>query len=220
MARVEEDGGTQYDIEVRDTISNTTATYRTIRLTSHVSADGIVGRGTRVWIAYLKGQPSSNQVIIKDYWVDSNRMREGAIVREVRAEGVRRDLDSDMREVLERHLPTVVADGNVQISDVLDETRSLPQAAIDGNVSEDVLKLNVMLSPSRDATKDTPSSHFSVSSYVDRFPQRPLRQNMRTHYRIVIKEVGHSLNEEHSLATAFRAIRDIADCKCAYSSYT
>ena len=220
MTRIEEDGGTQYDIEVHDPITRTTDTYRTVRLVSHVSADAIVGRGTRVWTARLKGQPSSSLVILKDYWVNSNRTREGEIVREVRSEGLRRGLESDMLEVLERHLPTVVTDGDVQISGMPDKTRLLPQITIDGSALEDVLKLSVMLFTSRDVTKDTPGSHFSPSSYVDQFPQRILRQGPKTHYRIVIMEVGHSLNEEHSLTTAFRAIEGIAECKCVRSLYT
>lgn len=212
IARVEENGETQYDIQVHDFVTHQVVTYRTVDLISHLSADEILGRGTRVWTAHLQGKP--DLVVIKDCWVDSNRMREGQILREVHAEGRKHGRESVTFKTLEKHLPTIITHGDVLISGTPDETRSLPQSMIGGNAEEDEIQLHQELSLSRDAVQDTPTSQYSMSSYIDQFPGRPLRQGpTRTHYRSVIKEVEHSLNEERSLAVAFRAIQGITECK-------
>ena len=63
---VREGDSLQYEIRLMD------ETFRTVKLLSSFRADAIVGRATRVWLAYSKDSPSKRR-IIKDIW-----MRESA----------------------------------------------------------------------------------------------------------------------------------------------
>lgn len=210
--------GWQYDITVHERLNDNPdgpiqeVVYRTEKLISHVAADGIYGRGTRVWTARLKTTDSKESplVVIKDYWVDPNRQREGAINRCLRKEVAAKD--KEMEKHLHKHLPTVLAHGDVLIANSRDTTRSLLKG--DGPIVS--IDLVSGLTPSREPTIKTPSSPLSRTSYVDRFPREIVHLDPKTHYRIVFKEVGHALHEEGSLAAAFRAIQGAMVCKLTF----
>ncbi|EKM61553.1 uncharacterized protein PHACADRAFT_204721, partial [Phanerochaete carnosa HHB-10118-sp] len=81
--------GCQYDITVHSRLDDgriKEAVYRTEKLLSHMAADGIYGRGTRVWSACLQTTDGSKSplVVIKDYWVDTDLQREGVINHSLR----------------------------------------------------------------------------------------------------------------------------------------
>ncbi|EKM55402.1 uncharacterized protein PHACADRAFT_208921 [Phanerochaete carnosa HHB-10118-sp] len=204
----------QYDITVHNRLDNGNIqklVYRTEELISQMAADGIYGRGTRVWSARLKTADGSKSplVVIKDYWVDIDRQREGAISRDIQVAATR---DPDELKFLQKHLPTVYAHGDVLIAHSSDETPSLDDIIIRHKGITASIDLISGLARSREPTPDTPSSHLSQSSFVDRFPRRIVQLDPKAHYRIVFEEFGRPLHDEKSLAVAFRAIHDVLLC--------
>ncbi|GJE89550.1 hypothetical protein PsYK624_056530 [Phanerochaete sordida] len=211
----------QYEITVHNTVAGQPIRYRTLDILFHAAADGILGRGTRVWSAYRVGTQASpsNTVAVKDCWVESDGMREGHIMHKIR-EAVEKDEDPDSLQVLEDHLPHILAHGDVLVDDTLDATpRCLSPS--DATATSEYLDLarSAEVSVSRDDGSNLPSSHDSLSSYVDRFPRNNLRRDPMVHYRLVTQEVGHALRDEKSLRCAFRAIGDITKALVLLHTY-
>ncbi|CCL99699.1 uncharacterized protein FIBRA_01720 [Fibroporia radiculosa] len=100
------------------------AIFRTTRLISFIGTASMQGRGTRVWEAKrLKdGRESGEPLVLKDCWVDADRLREGTTIRMIREA----DISEEGRKVLDDHILTVVCHGDVQTkSGIVDHTRDL-----------------------------------------------------------------------------------------------
>ncbi|GJE96418.1 hypothetical protein PsYK624_126150 [Phanerochaete sordida] len=207
----------QYDItvhQVGDGGVPEEVVYRTEELLSQLAADGILGRGTRVWTARrvgADGKTFGDLVVIKDYWVDSDRRREGTIVTTLRdeAEGIK---EETQRMMLKNHVPTVVGHGDVRIHGSPDETKAFRDIHVKKCVTIDLVSA---LIPLRESTDKGTGSHISIASFVKRPVKRIHVLDPKTHYRIVFKERGHALHEEKSLKVAFTVIRDVVCCLCA-----
>ncbi len=74
-----------YDISVRSS-DGEKFVYRTLDKISDSVAAMILGRGTRVWkaIEIKSGEPHGEPVVLKESWVDTDRMREGAVHQAIR----------------------------------------------------------------------------------------------------------------------------------------
>ncbi|KAI0329822.1 hypothetical protein GY45DRAFT_842204 [Cubamyces sp. BRFM 1775] len=194
---------------------NEAVVYRTETLLSQTAAHGIYGRGTRVWTARrvvnssTEGQPL---VVIKDYWVDTDRTREGDILYTLRSDVLTRD-EKGAKTLLD-HIPTVVHHGDVVISGQHDRTRSFEDIiATDSNGEHVSIDLEADINPTRVSADEGTSTHLSQTSCV----WRPVRKNIlfldpKTHYRVVFHEYRQSLQDEKSLQAAFIAVRDVTRC--------
>jgi hypothetical protein len=105
-----------YDITIHVNINNKAIEriYRTSQTLSDRSADALRGRGTRVFKAHLldaEGKETGDAVVIKDVWSDSNRDREGDIMREICNEVSSEDVIK-----LRKYLLTVECHGDVLIN--------------------------------------------------------------------------------------------------------
>lgn len=200
----------QYDIEVHQMVDGNVVTvvYCTLKLLFHVAADGILGRGTRVWSAYpADADPTEDNIVaIKDGWLDVNRTREGNARGRIR-KAVEDRNDANLSRILEQHFLHTVAHGDVLVAGAPDTT-----PVLGGIEPIEVLNLMQTISPSRSESSSHPSSHYSESSYVDQAVPKTLQRGQRVHYRIVSQEVGTALHDETSLSTAFKAIRDVKNC--------
>lgn len=217
----------QYEITVHDHLTNQPVVYRTLELLSDLAADGIVGRGTRVWSAYRKGSNRKDPVnikVVKDYWVDVDRDREGDIYRAIRVDLGKSGLSPSEQQVLDHHLPTTDSDGNVLIGTTLvsDVSPALEDCLLKGEqgIPATLDLADILLRPRKKPSETTPSSPYSESSYVDGFfPWKPLRLSPRIHYRVVYNELGHALHDEQSLPTAFRALQDVVQCERCFKPH-
>lgn len=190
--------------------------YRTCRLLSHLPADGILGRGTRVWEAYhLESGPDSKHVAIKDYWVDNDRKREGAIIKEVRNAARTEFGDENPNfKALDEHLPTILLHGDVLHSNSTSQiTKTLPESAFTRNLFVKLRRIRTILDSKGEPSTEYLTSYLSRSTLVNAHSQKPLRQGFKAHYRIVMQEVGQSLLDEKSLAVAFEGIEQVARCR-------
>ncbi|KAI0341450.1 hypothetical protein BDW22DRAFT_1430104 [Trametopsis cervina] len=119
-----------YDITVRWLDSNQNAhesTYRTLDPLANVSVEAAQGRGTRVWKGReidKKGDMTGNIVVVKDYWVDDDRTREGDTLAAIRQAAQASD-NPLHKERFDRHFLHVVCHGDVYINGEKDNTFSL-----------------------------------------------------------------------------------------------
>ncbi|KAI9062842.1 hypothetical protein FKP32DRAFT_1676757 [Trametes sanguinea] len=215
----------QYDITVHSVSEDgriEQVVYRTETLLSQVSADGIMGRGSRVWTAHRvitgtrkKTRLDERLVVLKDYWIDSDRKREGNIVNDLRKQALKSTkLPDEQKELFLEHIPTILHHGDVLISDLPDQTRQLQNIFKRDDTGELVTHdLVDRLRNAHETTDEGTRSHLSQSSYVD----LPVRhgialQDSKTHYRVVFKDYGYALHEETVPLSAFIAIQDVMRC--------
>lgn len=197
------------DITVRDH-DGTTATYRTVRLLSNVSADAPRGRATRAWVVHkLLGTGDDQSVYmkdgkaveyaLKDCWIDDDRWLEGDILRKIRE-----DAPPAERDRLQEYFLNPVAHGRVYAGGEVDHTRSVMLNGECLPVSEPPQYLLVPLQPNP-KKREVPSEHRSQGTMaVTQTGPRPMpRYSPKIHYRIVYKEVGKTLRDVESMSEVF-----------------
>ena len=163
----------QYEITVYDSPTGEDIVYRTLELISSIAADGITGRGTRVWSAYRKGTSPTETKVIKDYWVDVDRTWEGHIYSAIRDDA--KVLPEKDQARLHRHLPTIDSHGDVLLRHATDVTSALDNGLLEQAPGiAATIDLTATLGRSRGVGKKTPTTPLSERSYVDRFPLRPV----------------------------------------------
>ncbi|KAF8577025.1 hypothetical protein K439DRAFT_1365733 [Ramaria rubella] len=163
-------GGTaQYQFTVEG-VNHVQTIFRTTRVLADFSPDALLGRGTRVFEAFkLDGDtPDHTPVVIKDSWVDVDRVKEG----DIRSKIERQAKGADKGKI-QKYFMTVLNHGEVMINcqaertlDVLLRGQELPHGG--------QYKLN-----------------FEDVSYQSRTGAHTSgRYQHKSHYRIVFKEVG------------------------------
>ncbi|KAJ3013112.1 hypothetical protein NUW54_g1680 [Trametes sanguinea] len=196
--------------------------HRTETLLSQVSADGIMGRGSRVWTAHRvitgtgkKARLDERLVVLKDFWIDSDRKREGNIVNNLRKKAHESiALSNEQKKLFLEHIPTILHHGDVLISGSPDQTRSL-QDIFKRDYAGELVTYDLVdgLRKARETTDEGTRSHLSQSSYVDRAVRHGIAlQDPKTHYRVVFKDHGYALHEETVPLSVFIAIRDVMRC--------
>ncbi|KIP01905.1 hypothetical protein PHLGIDRAFT_321572 [Phlebiopsis gigantea 11061_1 CR5-6] len=124
-------GKPQYNIAVRDGEKGTTKPFRTRRLISNIGADPLSGRGTRVWEAIELGGEDGEEMsgtgstcVLKDFWVDNDRMREGAILAQIPVDANARGPESDEKRTMDNCVLNVLTYGDVHVDGDPDKTRN------------------------------------------------------------------------------------------------
>jgi hypothetical protein len=204
-----------YEIDVHsDSADAGQRTFITRRIIADFGANSMCGRGTRVW-AVVDREDRNTEYVLKDYWVDFDRNREGNILKEIRA----KELDMPESEAIAgKHLLKVETHGDVLTSyRVRDSTLSIHRGS---KLLSYGRRIDLTKSlPSRTATLNSQGQLLSPtrSSGLGNVPVAPrprpmdilqdgkLTRNME-HYRIVFKGVGKSVYELESFREVFTAI--------------
>ncbi|KAF8576249.1 hypothetical protein K439DRAFT_1664701 [Ramaria rubella] len=202
IKRVYVAGVEQYDITVHDVAGQ--AIFRTTKVLSDFGADGLRGRGTRVFEACRlnDGVPDGTSVAIKDVWVDDDRPKEGQVRQDIENEVANNDGDKARAH---KYFLTVLHHGNVMIDGQVDNTRTLILRG-DAPPSISQFRLNlqegplVYREPSIGATPLGPS--------MARAQHTDLAYSHKDHYRIVFKEVGQPVHNMTRLDDTFQALVD------------
>lgn len=198
----------QYDIMVQTRVNPSAPvrakTFRTSKLISGIGAETIRGRGTRVWEVHevKDGKvDSSRTYVLKDTWVDSDRMREGDVVIEIRADAEQLKDAEEKKALLGSLLNTALA-GDVLLSDgaVDCTTRGCnrgrrivknDESSPDPNPSQNRKR-------KRDSVIGTPKDlHDAANDTED--AEKTITYDAKTHYRIVFEEVCDVLHEIKSI---------------------
>lgn len=176
----------QYEIDVR-VDERVTRRFITTCPLSISGADGILGRGTRVWAArelLQGGEQSEDVVAIKDYWIDADREREGDIVKSIMDAAP----DEAGRAILKDHIVDVLCHGDVYRKQIR-------------IIRRDGQHLEATYVMARDETRNPKQAIARKDSAIA--PHR-----VRCRNRLVMRQVGKPLHSEQSLRAAFSALHD------------
>lgn len=192
----------QYIITVQ-TDDGRTLEYQTTRVISDSGADGITGRGTRVFEVRLKnpdGKPDAESLVLKDSWRNCNRDREDKILDKIFS-----DLGEGADEA-EQYFLTVLEAGDVMVNGKIDDTVSLLRSS---DLLADCTSYRL---PADGMQKPKPTR--SGEGLTPSFPCVPGPSNRskvhhRIHFRLVFKEVCKPIYELQNLAAVFKILQDV-----------
>ncbi|KAI0086022.1 hypothetical protein BDY19DRAFT_996208 [Irpex rosettiformis] len=202
-------------------------TFRTTDLISSIGAEGVRGRGTRVWqgqtLVNGQMQPDSDEMVMKEYWVDSDRMREAEIRRRILKDAA----TEEDRELLKRHLLTPLYSGDVVVDGKLDTTDRLRNHATisEGDGFEMIPLIRDSKQPNPDhlvmeADKKAPQGSGAILPWAVSVPRVVILDD-KSHHRIIFKEKGvtieHLTTVSQVLHAAVQALNALATMhKCGW----
>ena len=151
------------------------------------------------------GNPNGLPVVLKDIWIDSDRTREGNILASLSSAA-----NDEDRELVEKHFLTTVCHGDVWTKlDILDDTAN-------------ALMRGLNITPGRDSVFElqwgpfiqnhkppTGSQGLRAMSRVQA-PHSHLKYAHKTHYRIVFKEKGITIDRIRSLPDVMTVLTETA----------
>lgn len=217
----------QYDIRVHTQESElapvVVKTFRTVKLLSGIGAETIRGRGTRVWEVYKVEDgkvDDSHTYVLKDGWVDSDRMPEAKVVAAIVADAEQLE-DEEEKQALLGCLLTTSEAGNVLLSDgTVDCTlsgRKRGRHIVNNNEKFNLTPYSAppglkstsppVPSPTKNNTRRaghrrSPGDHHDAADDATPGEQKALVYDAKTHYRIVFEEVCtvlHALTSLHDI---------------------
>ncbi|PSR72489.1 hypothetical protein PHLCEN_2v11640 [Hermanssonia centrifuga] len=199
------------DITVRSETGEESV-FRTIRTISDFRADGLLGKGTRVWevVHVVDGKMVGPHCVLKDVWIEADRPREGQTLLSIR------NSRSSLRfkRQIDRHFLTVLCHGDVFVqsrdgNSQADDTLLIMMHGQD--IPEDYPVFDLRPPPEPRIPSDpskTAVGHHRAMEKVHVFPKPPVKITARRHYRIVFNEVCRALHDETSLQLIFKALSE------------
>lgn len=199
----------RFDITVHytdDKGRNSSIEYRTVNPLSSIGAEAIKSRGTRVWDAQkiVPGGVEAEIVVIKDYWVDSDRIREAVVWDRIISAA-----KDDKQASLLNHLLTPLCSGDVIIGSQPDSTFGVIRRAA-GLPSNAQVFPTVHTKPPKFAgllVEDMPLGPMGTAAILRPIactPEVPAGSNKHRH-RIVFAEKGKTIETLTSVCNIFRA---------------
>ncbi|KAI0769548.1 hypothetical protein BC629DRAFT_791096 [Irpex lacteus] len=176
---------------------------RTEKLISDIGAEALRSRGTRVWHArVLTGELKGTLMVIKDYWVDHDRLREP----EIRARILADAQTEEDKATLEQHLLTPQYFGDVVIRGKRDNTLTLLRRG--AVVPTDMTYLTIHDSGSgllSDILEDRPGAPLGTGTIMAAPPQtpKPILFHDKSHTRIAFLERAVTIDNIRSLGFVF-----------------
>ena len=179
--------------------------FRTTNIVSSFGAEPLRGRGTRVFEAIeidRQGCEIGSPVVLKDIWIDHDRTREGISLAQLYDEA-----DDEDKELVKKHFLTVVCHGDVWTEpDILDDTeiglmRGL-KAPIDSMF--ELQQKQLVVSKHQAASG---SQGLRATSRLHA-PHPTLKYMHKTHYRIVFKEKGVTIDLIPSLPEVMKVLTE------------
>ncbi|GJE94444.1 hypothetical protein PsYK624_106140 [Phanerochaete sordida] len=216
MVTVDVDGEQQYDITVDDTLfpgTGESRVYRTSELLSDVATFAVRGRATRVWRAKLlqDGKPVGEDVAIRDHWIDEDKPREATVLENIIAD-VPLDLpepedgenfdEKRSRNLLRKHLLTIIASGDVVIDGAPDFTLPAPYTLTWFDIQQKDTRERAQSrrdSELKSLQEEIINHHEDVYDMIPIPPHHPEQYHVKAHHRIVYEEVCTPLNAVKAL---------------------
>ena len=194
------DGHVQYEIALDS--ANGSSVYVTTCIIAEFGAKAMIGRATRVFKGYLKGDPDKTPVAIKDTWRSWDREREDVILKEIFTDMVN-VMDEAAAKDAQKHFLTILDADDVVIDGKQDDTLRLLGGQ---NPPSDCKMLEIPPEepPSADkASKETTPSHTTVPAVAD------FKVTHRVHIRIVFQEVCETLDSVRDLRGVMQMLLDV-----------
>lgn len=217
-------GASIYDITVHHVIGGLIqpVVFRTAGLLNDDGAKALRGRGTRIWRVrrLVDGKPDeqADGRVLKDSWIDQDRLQEGEILRQITNDP---SIDDVAKEALTKLFLTPVASGNVIIEEHPDKTRG--PLSIDADVpNTTVFPLEVVDHKSTHSctagtgakSQSTTQSSTSIVTATSDQRLRILKYSVKQHCRIVYMEECEPLSSQKSLRNVFLSL-----CSMSYGTF-
>ncbi|KAJ4475571.1 hypothetical protein J3R30DRAFT_3405839 [Lentinula aciculospora] len=171
--------------------------YTTLEVLADAAAESPLGRATRVWKVT---DDAGNAHVLKDVWLDSNRMEEHSIQQAILEDVQCMKNGQRFVEVLKNYMFTPIAYGKVCIDNVEDDTT---EVMLDGYNPAELVTVP-LITPAPTATAKSRSMGLSTPTVGDTLYHLP-----RYHYRILFEEYATTIYEEQSLDDIFHAIAEV-----------
>jgi hypothetical protein len=161
--------------------------FRTKSIISSYGAEPLRGRGTRVFEAIeidANGSPKGSPVVLKDIWIDHDRTREGAVLALLHA-----GANDEEKLLVEKHFLTTICHGDVMTDlNVPDDTENTLMRGLKVTTGREFKLQRKQLA----MLKHEPASGSEGLRAISRLqaPHSYLKYSHKTHYRIVFKEKG------------------------------
>ena len=166
--------------------------FQTRQIISSSGAESLLGRGTRVFEAVeidKNGNLNGSPVVLKDTWVDSDRTREGKVLALLHTEAICED-----RKLVEKYFLTTICHGDVWMGlDIRDDTANSLMRGLD-ITSDHVSLFKLQVNPFMRTYESLSGSESSQESSRIRARHPHLRYAHKTHYRVVFKEKGITID--------------------------
>ncbi|KAF8524509.1 hypothetical protein JB92DRAFT_2806518 [Gautieria morchelliformis] len=190
----------QYEIQVQDKVTGKVVYVKTVELIADFGADAVCGRGTRVWKALLRQSDGTDMlVVVKDVWVDADRVREGDIRTMFEEQASN---DKTHKDKIAKHFVTVLFSGDVLIDGQIDDTFDFIQRGHEIPLDSDELEL-----------RDGIAVSVSTRGLPITYPTMPLFRRVyrpKAHYRLIFAQVAQPIYSIRTLPQFFLAMRDAA----------
>jgi Fungal protein kinase len=198
---------TQFIVTVHPHDNEKPRRFRTIQIISSFGAEPLRGRGTRVYEAIEVGDDGKDKgasVVLKDIWIDHDRTREGDILAELYKEA-----DEEDKKLVEKYFLTTVFHGDVLMEpSVRDDTRNLMGGL--NTTRDSVFELQKRSSMNTTHKDKVASGSQSLRAMSRLHVQHPnLTYSHKTHYRIVFKEKGDTIDLVPNLSDVMKVLVDI-----------
>ncbi len=199
----------QFDITVHlDSDRQNSRTYRTVRIISSYGADPLRGRGTRVFEAVEldgNGEPIGSHVVLKDTWIDNDRAREGNILTSLHLAAQGED-----KQLMEKSFLTTICHGDVWTGfGLLDDNAKTLMRGLDIEKDRDSL-FQLQRKSTIQRGRSAPRSESLRASSSVQVPHSNKTYAHKTHYRIVFKEIGTTIDRVRSLPEVMKVLTETA----------
>ena len=183
--------------------------FQTRQIISSSGAESLLGRGTRVFEAVEidgNGNPNGSPVVLKDIWIDSDRTREGKVLALLHTEA-----NCEDRKLVEKHFLTTICHGDVWTEiDIRDDTANSLMRGLE-ITSDHVSLFKLQVKPFIRTYEPLSGSESSQANSRVRAPHPHLRFAHKTHYRIVFKEKGITIDRVKRLSDVMTVLGETVD---------
>ncbi|KAI5994284.1 hypothetical protein F5J12DRAFT_962663 [Pisolithus orientalis] len=207
IRRVCVEGKTQYIITVHSE-NGGTIEYQTTNVIFDFGADGVTGRGTRVFEVYptpRDGKLDAEPVVLKDSWRECDRDREDKILQKIF--GDLRELKGiEAENEARKYFLTVVEAGDVIVNGTVDGTASLLHAS---DLPADCPSYALPVDGKRKAKPTRSSEGLPPSFSCVSGATNHSKIHHRIHFRLVFQEICTPIYKLQRLDTVFQTLQDI-----------
>jgi serine/threonine protein kinase len=195
--------------------------FKTIKTIYSRDADPMRSRGTRIFEAIEidpNGREKGSRVVLKDIWIDSDRIREGAILDALYNDAVDED-----KHLVRQYFLTTVCHGDVLLaeSNIVDDT----ECGLMRGLGLDYTKLfflqrkgfvDTVVTTHRSASGPERLAQASRLVYI---PYPVQKYAHKTHYRIVFKEKGITVDNVKTLPEVLGILSGIVTGTFSFVSF-
>jgi hypothetical protein len=181
--------------------------FLTKNLISSYGAEPLRGRGTRVFEAIEideRGREKGPAVVLKDIWIDHDRMREGAILAQLHDEA-----DKEDKILVGKLFLTTVCHGDIlDEAGRCDDTESGLMRGLQTATDSFDLQQKPLTTLKHEAGSGSPGLRATSRLHI---PRSSMTYTHKAHYRIVFEEKGETIDRIENLPEVMKILIEIVE---------